>query len=32
MVSSLNGTGFFGGINSLVEILKFVEGIFKIPL
>ena len=32
MVSSLDGTGFFGGINHLVEILKLVKGIFKIPL
>ena len=30
MVSSFNGTGFLGRINSLVEILQFVEGIFKV--
>ena len=30
MVSSLDRTGFFGGINHLVKILKFVEGVLKV--
>ena len=29
-MSSLDGTGFFGGINRLVKILKFVEGVLKV--
>ena len=28
---SLNGTGLLGRVNCLVEILKFVKGVLKVP-